>query len=410
MEVVTVSSVEHCGPRGECFADALKATLQATDAATPEGEIATPSQGDFEAAIALLGALTTQLCAASTPPDALGLRRPPVPASDQASLPGAAPPGLVPGDQQIMPIVGEMPPTGPPSVVHPIGDQIIPPSPPSPPPLAPPSPIALRSPIGDPRVPITPAPPAPPIAPPALADAAVQPTDLTPTNAVPIDRADVVAANSSSSSTIGEHQPEAIAARAVAANSAGESQEAARSTTAPIVDIATRRDRGRPLDTRGDADALAPDAGTTTGNETIAAIDPGTTAPRATNDTVVKVARSLAQLPAVLSDLAQQTRTESSPRRVVIPLDPPALGHVTVEIIVRADSVKVSLQHGDEATFNALNAQRPAIEAALEANGLHLSGFDVSGNQRQRASHTRMAARQFEALVEQDEPDGALRL
>ena len=399
MEVVTVSSVEHCGPRGECFADALKATLQATDAATPEGEIATPSQGDFEAAIALLGALTTQLCAASTPPDALGLPRPPVPASDQASLPGAAPPGLVPGDQRIMPIVGEMPPTGPPSVVHPIGDQIIPPSP-----------IALPAPIGDARVPITPGPPAPPIAPPALAGAAVQPTDLTPTNAVPIDRADVVAANSSSSSTIGEHQPEAIAARAVAADSAGESQEAAHSTTAPIVDVATRRDRGRPLDTRGDADALAPDAGTTTGNETIAAIDPGTTAPRATNDTVVKVARSLAQLPAVLSDLAQQTRTESSPRRVVIPLDPPALGHVTVEIIVRADSVKVSLHHGDEATFNALNAQRPAIEAALEANGLHLSGFDVSGNQRQHASHTRLAARQFEALVEQDEPDGALRL
>ena len=77
---------------------------------------------------------------------------------------------------------------------------------------------------------------------------------------------------------------------------------------------------------------------------------------------------------------------------------------------MRADSVKVSLQHADEATFNSLNAQRPAIEAALESNGLHLSGFDVSGNQRQRSSHTRMAARHFEALVEQIEPDGALRL
>jgi hypothetical protein len=70
----------------------------------------------------------------------------------------------------------------------------------------------------------------------------------------------------------------------------------------------------------------------------------------------------------------------------------------------------VSLQHGDEAAFNALNAQRPAIAAALESNGLHLSGFDVSGNQRQPTAHTRSAARHFEALVEQAEPDGALRL
>jgi hypothetical protein len=395
----------------------LKATLQETDGTTPESDIAPASQGDFEAAMALMGSLTTPMCAVSLPPDAPGLSRPPAPAGEQPSLSDAAQPGAASGDQRIMPIVGEIAPTGPPSVVLPIGDQIISPAPPSsalppsPPPLAPPSPIAQPSPIGDARIPTTPVPAPPAIAPPMLADAAVQPTDLTQANDEPIDTADVGAGNSSSSSSssIGDHQPELIAASAAAANSAGESQEAVRSTTEPIIDVATRRDRSRPLDLTGDADALTPGAGTTTGNEAIAVIGSGT-AVRATNDTVVKVARSLAQLPAVLSDLAQQARTESSPRRVVIPLDPPALGHVTVEIIVRADSVKVSLQHGDQATFNALNAQRPAIEAALEANGLHLSGFDVSGNQRQRTSHTRVAARLFEAAIEQVEPDGALRL
>jgi flagellar hook-length control protein FliK len=399
MEVMT-PSVEHCGPRSEFFADTLKTTLQQT-AVTPASDIATAGQGDFEAAIALLGSLTTPMYAASPPPEAVGLARPPVPEGEQPSLPDAAQSGPSFDDQRIMPIVGAMAPTGPPSLLRPIGDEIIPPSPPSlplppsPPPPSPP-PKAQPWPIGDARVPITPVPTPPAIAPPVPADAAVQPSDLTQTNDEPIDTADVIADNSSSFSAIGDHQPELIAADAAAANSAansaGETQEAAR-TRRPI---------------RGDADALAPDAGTTTGNEAIAVIESGTTV-RATND-VVKVARSLAQLPAVLSDLAQQARTESSPRRVVIPLDPPALGHVTVEIIVRADSVKVSLQHGDEATFNALNAQRPAIEAALEANGLHLSGFDVSGNQQQRASHTRMAARHFAAVVEQVEPDGALRL
>ena len=400
MELVTPSPVEQCAPRGECFADTLKATLQQTDAATPESEVATASQGDFEAAIALLGLLTTPLCA-SPPPDALGLPRLPEAGGQQPLLPDAAQAGPVPGDQRVMPTVAETP-TAPSSVVRPIGDDIIPP-PPSPPPLAQPAPI------GDARVPISPVPASPLIAPLVVADVAVPPTDLAQTSDEPVDSADVVAGNSSTSSAIGDHQPEAVVASAAAANSADQSQEAARSTTASTIDVATRHERDRPLDPGANADAQAKDGGPAAANEAIAAIQSATTV-RATNDTVVKVARSLAQLPAVISDLAQQARTESTPRRVVIPLDPPALGRVTVEIIVRADSVKVSLQHGDEASFNALNAQRPAIEAALESNGLHLSGFDVSGNQQRRPSHTRMTARHFEALVEHAEPDGALRL
>jgi flagellar hook-length control protein FliK len=130
-----------------------------------------------------------------------------------------------------------------------------------------------------------------------------------------------------------------------------------------------------------------------------------------TRDVVAKVATAISQLPSVVADMAQQARTASSPRRVVIPLDPPALGHVTVEIIVRADSVRVSLQHADESTFNALNAQRPAIEAALESSGLHLTGFDVSSQQRQQqAARSQTASTHFETLTEQVEPDGALRL
>jgi flagellar hook-length control protein FliK len=121
-------------------------------------------------------------------------------------------------------------------------------------------------------------------------------------------------------------------------------------------------------------------------------------------------AHAIAQLPAVVCDLVEQARVSSAPRRVVVPLDPPALGHVTVEIIVRADSVKVSLQHGDDAAFAALNAQRPAIAAALESSGLHLSGFDVSSNQRRHAMPDARPARRFETFVDTVEPDGALRL
>jgi flagellar hook-length control protein FliK len=115
----------------------------------------------------------------------------------------------------------------------------------------------------------------------------------------------------------------------------------------------------------------------------------------------------------MVSELAEHARTTSGPRRVVVPLDPPALGHVTVEIVVRADSVKVSLQHADEAAFSALHAQRPAIEAALESNGLQLSDFDVSGNQRQPAPREQRATPSFDlftTFTEHDEPDGALRL
>jgi flagellar hook-length control protein FliK len=250
------------------------------------------------------------------------------------------------------------------------------------------------------------------IVPPAVADASVLPTDHTQTSDEPLDRADVVAGSASTSSAVAAQQPEASVASVAseaAATSGAESKEAARSANAPTIDVETRHDRSRPLDLRDGTDALATDAGVGGGTEAIAITQAGI-ADSPTGDAVVKVARPLAQLPAVVSDLAQQARTESSPRRVVIPLDPPALGHVTVEIIVRADSVRVSLQHGDEAAFKALNAQRPAIEAALESSGLHLSGFDVSANNRQRASHMRTSARHFEALVEQVEPDGALRL
>ncbi|MEO8694902.1 MAG: flagellar hook-length control protein FliK [Acidimicrobiales bacterium] len=401
MELVTPAPIEHCAPRGESFADTLKATLQETDPAATDSDNAPPTQSDFEAAIALIGALTTPMCAVIPPPESLGLPRPPVAAEEQADISGAQQPGPRPGDQRIPPTVGEIPPPAPPA----IGDDIVaPPVPPRP------SVPAQPSPIGDALVPVTPLPA--PIAPPASAEAAVLPTDLAPDNDLPLDHVDTTAGDPSLSATGGAQKPAVAAENEVAgtaANSGARSQEAVRSTDVPIIDIAKHREHNRSFDLTEDADAFADDAAAGEGTQAIAIAQAGFT-DRPTGDSMVKVARSLAQLPSVVSDLAQQSRTESSPRRVVIPLDPPALGHVTVEIIVRADSVKVSLQHGDEATFNALNAQRPAIEAALESNGLHLSGFDVSGNNRQRAPHRRTAVRHFEAPIEQVEPDGALRL
>jgi Flagellar hook-length control protein FliK len=402
MELVTPAPIEQCAPRGDSFADMLKATLQVTDEAPADGETAPAPQSDFEAAIALMGALTTAMCAVSPPPETLGLAREPVAVQAQVDMPVAHQPGPLLGDQRIPSAVGDIPPLAPPPTDGPIGDDIVAP----PVPTLPPPPTQL-SPIGDARLPVTPLPV--PIAPQALAEAAVLPIDRQQPDDVPVDRVAATGGDSSVSSNGVVHQTEVAGTHFPAANSAAQSQEAVRSTDLPTIDVATHPEHNRSFDRRDEADAFAGDAAAGGGTEAIAIAQAGI-ADRPAGDSMVKVARSLAQLPAVVSDLAQQSRTESSPRRVVIPLDPPALGHVTVEIIVRADSVRVSLQHGDEATFNALNAQRPAIEAALESNGLHLSGFDVSGNSRQRASHGRTAARHFEALIEQVEPDGALRL
>jgi hypothetical protein len=352
-------------------------------------------QSDFEAAIALLGALTTSMCAVTPLPETLGLAREPAAEDQPVAMPGAPQPDPPAGDQRILPIGTDSPPPGPP-VEGPIAD-IAPPPLPTVPPLP-----AQPSPIGDAQVPVTPVPA--PIAPPTLA--AALPIDRPQPNDVPLDLAG--AGDLSASATGVAHQPEIAGTDTPAANSAARSQEAVHSTDLSAIDVATHPDH-RSSDRRREGEAFAVDVATGGGTEAIAMAQAGNI-DRPAGDSMVKVERSLAQLPSVVSDLAQQSRTESSPRRVVIPLDPPALGHVTVEIIVRADSVKVSLQHGDESTFNALNAQRPAIEAALESNGLHLSGFDVSGNNRQRASHMRTTARHFEALVEQIEPDGALRL
>ena len=176
---------------------------------------------------------------------------------------------------------------------------------------------------------------------------------------------------------------------------------------APLGDTSPGNRRIRELAVAGDGGRRTDDVWT---NATALPIEQAAATDTVARDAVMKVASSITQLPSVIADIAQQARTQSSPRRVVIPLDPPALGHVTVEIIVRADSVRVTLQHADESTFNSLNAQRPAIEAALESSGLHLTGFDVSGQQKQHASRTRSACPRFETPVEQIEPDGALRL
>ena len=393
LDLVKPAPLEQCSPRGEqSFADALKATLAEADPATHEGDITPPERGDFEAAIALMGTLAPPMCAPGPPPESFGYPRLPGPVDDEPSLPGAEQPGVVPGDQRILPTGGEIVPLLPQPVRRRIGDDLIP-GPPAPPPAPP-------APIGDATIAFPPTAPTATIA--ARAVATVVPAvmaDVTapPTTDLPID-IEVVTGDSVAPPVV-DVQP-----RDTTASTANASTE-----TPPNADGGQLRTGTRLPEHDGDTDTVVTDTSPTAGAEAIAAGAPGS-ASATPNDGVAKVARTVVQLPAVVSDLAQQARTESSPRRVVIPLDPPALGHVTVEIIVRADSVKVSLQHGDDAAFNALNAQRPAIAAALESNGLHLSGFDVSGNHRQRASHNPTAARHFEALVEQVEPDGALRL
>ena len=71
--------------------------------------------------------------------------------------------------------------------------------------------------------------------------------------------------------------------------------------------------------------------------------------------------------------------------RLVVRLDPPELGRVTVEVLTRADSVHVVMRTEHGAATNALLQQRELIREALERQGLTLGGFDVSEDPNRQA-------------------------
>jgi flagellar hook-length control protein FliK len=87
---------------------------------------------------------------------------------------------------------------------------------------------------------------------------------------------------------------------------------------------------------------------------------------------------------ATVADLARAAhRDGSGATRVVIRLDPPELGTVTVALTVRGGEVRVNLLASDVAAVAALDARRTDIDHALAGSGLSLDSFDVQSDSRQ---------------------------
>jgi flagellar hook-length control protein FliK len=87
---------------------------------------------------------------------------------------------------------------------------------------------------------------------------------------------------------------------------------------------------------------------------------------------------------ATVAELARAAQRDGSgATRVVIRLDPPELGTVTVALTVRAGEVRVNLLAADVAAVAALDARRTDIDHALADSGLSLGGFDVRSDSRQ---------------------------
>lgn len=87
---------------------------------------------------------------------------------------------------------------------------------------------------------------------------------------------------------------------------------------------------------------------------------------------------------ATVADLARAAhRDGSGATRVVIRLDPPELGTVTVALTVRGGEVRVNLLASDVTAVVALDARRTDIDHALADSGLSLGSFDVQSDSRQ---------------------------
>lgn len=80
-------------------------------------------------------------------------------------------------------------------------------------------------------------------------------------------------------------------------------------------------------------------------------------------------------------------------RRVVLHLDPPELGGVTIELIARGEDLSVAARTENAEATRALLRQRLDIVAAISAHGMSLAGFDVSDGQTPGDQQREEAAR-----------------
>jgi flagellar hook-length control protein FliK len=133
---------------------------------------------------------------------------------------------------------------------------------------------------------------------------------------------------------------------------------------------------------------------------------------------------ALGSLGSTIADLAGQARMGEGTTRVTVPLDPPALGHVTLEIVVRGEQVRVTVHAANADAARVLSTQRDAVAATLGAHGFDLSGFDVGqmpqprGQSNGRPAGTASTSSDTSFSLEPERPidaprapdDGALRL
>ena len=99
--------------------------------------------------------------------------------------------------------------------------------------------------------------------------------------------------------------------------------------------------------------------------------------------------------------------------RLSVRLDPPTLGHVTVDISTRDGAVHVVVRPTEAASSDVLAAQRSAVDAALTQAGFELGGFDVRSNDRRDAPKPRSSSIDLDEVDEiqpSTSDDGALRL
>jgi hypothetical protein len=136
-----------------------------------------------------------------------------------------------------------------------------------------------------------------------------------------------------------------------------------------------------------------------------------TSAPRNVSTTADVAPTSLGRLVAAT---VPQLRGTTDEVRMSVRLDPPSLGHVTVDISSRDGAVHVVVRPTEATTTDLLAAQRSAVSAALTDAGFQLGGFDVRSNDRRDAPKARPATLLgLDEVIEPDSPtldDGALRL
>ncbi|MFV2039303.1 MAG: flagellar hook-length control protein FliK [Acidimicrobiales bacterium] len=107
---------------------------------------------------------------------------------------------------------------------------------------------------------------------------------------------------------------------------------------------------------------------------------PTSVAPResaGTNQTDIRPL-SLTELPATTLDQIRGMRQSGdSQRRIVLRLDPPELGALTLELRTRGDELTVIARSQTPEAARALLRQRVEVQTAVEALGMELAGFDV---------------------------------